>query len=107
MKYLQRSYYGLTAFGVRILAFEYASKLKLQMPLSWTDFSTAGIDWFRGFMKRHQNLSLRKPQATSLAASIIFNRCNVELLFENVCSSSESGEDSSSESEEDSSSDEN
>lgn len=88
MKYLLKSskmYYGLTTTGVRTLAFEFASKLELPMPSKWAEHSMAGRDWFFGFMKRHPNLSLRKPQATSLARATSFNRHNVKMFFENLC----------------------
>jgi hypothetical protein len=37
-----------------------------QMPLNWRENSTAGIDWFQGFMKRHTEISLRQAEAISM-----------------------------------------
>ncbi|KAL1274196.1 hypothetical protein QQF64_027010 [Cirrhinus molitorella] len=41
----------------------------------------AGASWFTNFMQRHQNLSIRRPQATSLTRSTSFNEKNVESFF--------------------------
>lgn len=77
-------YYGLTTTGVRKLAFEYGTRLEVEMPSNWSEYSLAGKDWLHGFMKRHTNLSLRKPQATSLARATSFNRHNVKMFFDNL-----------------------
>ena len=59
-RYLLRSSkmnYGLTYKYTRSLAFQYASTLK-KCPAKWTQNREAGIEWMKGFMKRHKNLSL-------------------------------------------------
>lgn len=44
----------------------------------------AGKDWLKIFRKKYdEELSLRKPEATSLARSTAFNRANVALTFKN------------------------
>lgn len=74
-------YYGLTAKQVRALAFDFAVKLNLKYPKKWEKSSMAGLDWMRGFMKRRKELSIRKPQPTSLARATAFNKFNVTSFF--------------------------
>ena len=44
----------------------------------------AGESWFTKFMRRHQCLSTRKPQATSLHRNSNFNKVNVDSFFEKL-----------------------
>ncbi|EFX65239.1 hypothetical protein DAPPUDRAFT_117451 [Daphnia pulex] len=44
----------------------------------------AGRDWLSGFMRRRQDLSIRKPQATSLSRATSFNKHNDDSFFDNV-----------------------
>lgn len=74
-------YFGLTAKQVRALAFDFAEKLSLKYPKTWEKPSMAGLDWMRGFMKRRKELSIRKPQPTSLARATAFNKFNVASFF--------------------------
>ncbi|CAM1311706.1 Uncharacterised protein at_DN0689 [Pycnogonum litorale] len=41
----------------------------------------AGPDWLSGFMCRHPELSLRKPEATSISRVYGFNRVQVKTFF--------------------------
>ncbi|KAH9632506.1 hypothetical protein HF086_017054 [Spodoptera exigua] len=74
--------YGLTYKQTRSLAYEYATALK-KCPIKWTEKKEAGIEWLKGFMKRHKDLSLRKPENTSLSRSTSFKKHNVTQFYDN------------------------
>lgn len=76
--------YGLTYKQIRDFAYSYASKVSNKIPKTWEDNKTAGVDWMKGFMRRHPKLSLRKPENTSLARNMNFNKQNVNSFFENL-----------------------
>ncbi len=85
--YLKRAadiYYGLPTTELRKLAYEFGVKLQIKMPNSWKANKNAGKDWLYGFMRRHPDLSIRKPQATSLSRATSFNVHNVSAFFDNV-----------------------
>lgn len=77
-------FHGLTPKAVRRLAFEYAHKNSLKMPDTWAINEIAGEDWFSGFMKRNPTLSIRTPEATSLARMTSFNPGNVKIFFDKL-----------------------
>lgn len=43
---------------------------------------TAGVDWLNGFLKRQPELSIRKPEATSAARAMAFNRVSVGNFYQ-------------------------
>ena len=53
------------------LAFEYAETNCVNYPHSWDGNACATANWFSGFIKRHNDLSVRKPEASSLASFTI------------------------------------
>ena len=74
-----KRFFGLTREDVRRLAFQLAEAAGLETP--FTD-DRAGRDWFDRFMKRHPELSIRKPELTSLARARGFNAQSVGLFFD-------------------------
>lgn len=77
LKQCSNMFYGLTPKITRQLTYEYALMNKVNVPNSWKRDESAGKDWFTGFMERHGDLSLRTPEATSLARMTSFNRTNL------------------------------
>lgn len=75
--------FGLTYCQTRKLAYEYAVLLKRPCPKSWIENSKAGIDWMKLYIHRHPDLSIRKPENTSLARALSFNKTNVSEFFTN------------------------
>ncbi|XP_046634198.1 uncharacterized protein LOC124313355 isoform X2 [Daphnia pulicaria] len=77
-------YHGITTTDMRRLAYQYATQEKCIVPLSWSVKKEAGRDWLSGFMRRRQDLSIRKPQATSLSRATSFNKHYIDSFFDNV-----------------------
>lgn len=76
--------FGLTLKDVRSLAYRFAKANKLKYPSKWDTEKLAGVNWLHGFRKRFKNeISLRKPEATSLARSSAFNKHTVGMTFTN------------------------
>ncbi|KAL1259016.1 hypothetical protein QQF64_009593 [Cirrhinus molitorella] len=76
--------YGLSPKEVRKLAFQCAVQFQCTFPESWSKSQMAGKDWFTGFLKRNRSLSIRKPQATSVARASSFNVYTVGHFFNNL-----------------------
>ena len=75
-------HYGLSKPQLKKLAFEYVKANAKKYPTFWDKNSKAGEQWYSDFMKRNNKfLSLRKPQATSLARATSFNKANVSFFF--------------------------
>lgn len=79
--YHQLQLVGYTSHEIRSLAYELAEKLKLKHKFD-DSLKLAGQDWFDGFMARHPELSLRKPEHTSVARAEGFNKQSVNEFFD-------------------------
>lgn len=73
--------YGVSIKEARKLAYNFANCNNITCPASWDRRGLAGKTWYYGFMSRHNNMSLRKPQATSLSRATSFNKHNVSSFF--------------------------
>lgn len=65
------------------LAFQLAEQFKLKHRFNMAKKS-AGKHFYYDFIKRHPDLSLRRPESTSLMRAVGFNRPQVERLFSNL-----------------------
>ncbi|XP_050519058.1 uncharacterized protein LOC126893149 [Diabrotica virgifera virgifera] len=81
--YLAKMFYGLTATDLRKIVYEFAVKNNIKHCFN-DDKKMAGKDWLQAFLKRHPNLSLRKPETTSLGRISGFNVESVGLFFKNL-----------------------
>jgi len=78
---LGKRYFGMTKLQVRKFAYEYANKNGLQHCFD-NKAKMAGVDWVAGFLKRHENITLRVPEMTSLGRIMGFNKPQVKVFFE-------------------------
>ena len=74
-------FHGLTTNNVRTLAYEMAFLNRIEMPATWTEKQIAGREWLFGFLRRHETLAIRQPEATSLDRATAFNRATVGAFF--------------------------
>lgn len=56
----------------------------IKIPSSWERDQLSGLEWFRFFKKRHPDISVKKPEAVSLARATSFNRETVAIFFNNL-----------------------
>ena len=72
--------FGISRKYLMSLAYQIADKNKLRHMFN-NGIGFAGKHWYHNFMKRHPELSFRKPEATSLARAIGFNKDRVGRFF--------------------------
>ncbi|KAE8743266.1 hypothetical protein FOCC_FOCC011146 [Frankliniella occidentalis] len=72
---------GLSVEQTCQLAYEFAVINKIEMPKNWKNNECGGREWFRCFLRRHPNLSIRKPEACSVARASSFNKTNMDSFF--------------------------
>ncbi|XP_043234053.1 uncharacterized protein LOC122387709 [Amphibalanus amphitrite] len=75
--------HGLSAKRTRELAYEFALHKAKPIPANWRRQRKAGVEWLRSFLARNQ-LSIRKPEATSLHRAIGFTRKSKDAFFNNL-----------------------
>jgi len=78
---LESRLFGLTTYELRKLAFEIAEANHISHSFN-RDKKIAGNDWLIGFRKRHREITLRSPEATSAARAQAFNKPKVQNYFE-------------------------
>lgn len=79
IKTMEARLFGLTSLELRSLAYQLAVKNNISH--TFCKDGLAGVDWLYGFMKRHSDLSLRQPEATSAARASGFNQVAVSKFF--------------------------
>ncbi|KOB68203.1 Uncharacterized protein OBRU01_12047 [Operophtera brumata] len=72
-------FYGLSKTEFLELVYQYAEMNGILHPFK---NDTAGSDWYKGFVVRHPDLTLRKPEPTSIARARGFNRPQVYRFFD-------------------------
>lgn len=76
LKHMEERLFGLTTLDLRRLAYQLAVRNSKAHNFN-TDKQMAGVDWLKGFLRRHPDLSIRKPEATSAARAMGFNKVAV------------------------------
>lgn len=74
-------YFGLRRKDITRMAFQLAMHNGVKHPFS-AQKQSAGRKWLKGFLKRHPQLALRKPQGTSINRIKGFSQENVKIFFE-------------------------
>ena len=77
---MQQSFYGIGLTELRRIAFELAEKNGIAHPFS-SKTKMAGKDWVAAFLQRNPELSLRRPEPTSLSRLSGFNRVQVNRFY--------------------------
>lgn len=78
---MEAMFYGFSTKAFRQLAFQIADINKIANRFN-KEKQEAGKEWLAGFLKRHPEISIRSPHATSLARASGFNRQRVGAFFD-------------------------
>ena len=81
---MQRRFYGLSPMEVKRIAYELAEQLQLKHHFN-QDKKMAGKDWLSSFMARYLDISIRKPEVTSLSRATGFNKIEISKFFDLIC----------------------
>lgn len=79
---MERRLFGVSIKDVKKYVFQYCEMNGITNPFN-SEKGQAGKDWFRDFLKRNPEISIRKPEATSMQRAVGFNRTKVQLFFNN------------------------
>ncbi|CAM1295885.1 Uncharacterised protein r2_g520 [Pycnogonum litorale] len=77
---MEKALFGLTGLDVRRLAFEFANRVGMPHRFN-AENKMADPDWLSGFLKRHPELSLRKPEPVNLVRAVGFNKPKVDEFY--------------------------
>ncbi|XP_026318149.1 uncharacterized protein LOC113228920 [Hyposmocoma kahamanoa] len=80
VKSMEARLFGITGKELRVLAYQLAEKNRIDHPFS-EETGMAGEDWLSGFLKRHSDLTYRRPEPTSAARAMAFNKVTVNDFF--------------------------
>ena len=78
---MESSLYGLTPMSVRRIVFKYCEENNIPHSFN-SETQTAGRKWFREFMARHQELSIRTPESVSIQRAMGFNEAKVNIFMD-------------------------
>ena len=77
---MENMFFGVTRKELMTLAFQIA-EIKGTSHTFKMEKKQAGKDWYRSFMKRNPQISLRQPESTSMARATGFNREAIDRYF--------------------------
>ena len=77
---MQHMMFGFSTHDIRKLAFDMAKTSK-QLHRFRENKQEVGVEWLKGFMRRHPEISLRSPEPTSMGRAVAFNKANVTKFF--------------------------
>lgn len=80
IKKAQKYGFPMTVSDVRKLAYNFAESLQINHKFN-KELGIAGSDWFRSFLRRHPDLSIRKAEGVSLGRGQGMNRVDVGNYF--------------------------
>lgn len=78
---MERRLFGLSFLDFRSVVFQFATKNNIINNFN-NEVALAGRDWVYNFLKRHPQISLRRPENTSAARAAAFNKPNVNMFFD-------------------------
>ncbi|CAB3236996.1 unnamed protein product [Arctia plantaginis] len=83
LRTMSNNFYSLTREQFRKVCYSVAKQLGIEERFNQVN-QTAGKDWLAGFLQRHPDLSIRKPEAISINRILGFNKTEITLFFNNL-----------------------